>query len=76
MIETLFVLFLTMGGEPQEWTPHFTLSECLSVKRKIDRNVGSGHLFSCEKRTVELESSGPSNEYYIVKFVDTDTGKP
>lgn len=50
MVETLFVLFLTFGGEAKEWTLHFKLTECLSVKRKIDRNVGTGHLYSCKKR--------------------------
>jgi len=68
MVETLFVLFLTLGGEAKEWTPHFKLSECLAVKRKIDRNVGSGHLYSCKKQTVELEQEG--NKYIIVDFIN------
>lgn len=68
MKETLFVLFLTLGGEPKEWTPHFKLSECLAVKRKIDRNVGTGHLYSCKKETVTLEHNG--DEYIIVDFVE------
>ena len=67
MKETLFVLFLTLGGEPKEWTPHFSLSDCLSVKRKIHRNVGQGHLYSCKKETVELEQNG--DQYIIVGFV-------
>jgi len=68
MVETLFVLFLTLGGEAKEWTPHFTLSDCLAVKRKIDRNVGTGHLYSCKKEKVTLEQSG--NEYIIIDFVE------
>ena len=71
MIETLFVLFLTMGESPIEWTPHFTLSDCLAVKRKIERNVGkqAGSRYSCKKDTVVLEKSPTSDEYYIVEFV-------
>lgn len=68
MIETLFVLFLNMGGSPIEWTPHFKLSECLAVKRKIDRNVGTGHMYTCKKQKVSLDKQG--NEYIIVDFLD------
>ena len=68
MVETLFVLFLTFGGEAKEWTPHFTLSECLAVKRKIDRLSKSGHLYSCKKETVTLEQNG--DKYIIVDFVE------
>ena len=72
MVETLFVLFLSMGGSPIEWTPHFTLSDCLGVKRKIERNIGkkAGERYSCKKDTVMLEKSPTSDEYYIVEFVD------
>ena len=68
MVETLFVLFLTLGGEAKEWTPHFTLSDCLAIKRKIDRNVGSGHLYSCKKEKVALKQEG--EKYIIVDFVE------
>ena len=68
MKETLFVLFLTLGGEPIEWTPHFTLSDCLAVKRKIDRNVGPGNRYSCKKKTVTLEKN--NDHYYIIDFVE------
>lgn len=68
MKETLFVLFLTLGGKPIEWTPHFTLSECLSVKRKIERNIGTSEMYSCKKETVSLEKNG--NKYTIVDFVE------
>jgi hypothetical protein len=73
MVETLFVLFLTLGGEAKEWTPHFTLSECLAVKRKIERNVGkeAGSRYSCKKDTVRLELISANPDYYtIVEFVD------
>lgn len=68
MKETLFVLFLTLGGEPIEWTPHFSLSQCLSVKRKIARNIGTSEMYSCKKETVTLEKSG--DHYYIIDFVE------
>ena len=68
MVETLFVLFLTLGGEAKEWTPHFSLSDCLSVKRKIDRSVGTGHLYSCKKEKVALEKDG--DKYVITEFVE------
>jgi len=71
MIETLFVLFLTIGGSPIEWTPHFTLSDCLGIKRKIERNIGkeAGTRYSCKRETVLLEKSYGGDEYYIVEFV-------
>jgi len=68
MKETLFVLFLTLGGEPIEWTPHFTLSDCLAVKSKINRNVGTGHLYSCKKEKVSLKQEG--EKYIIVDFME------
>lgn len=70
--KTLFVLFLYLGGEPTEWTPHFTLSECLSVKRKIERNVGklAGERYSCKEETVEITNDNPQGIYVITKFVE------
>ena len=35
MVELTFVLLLVMGGEKVEYTPYQSLSECLSVRRKI-----------------------------------------
>ena len=40
MIELTFVLLLTIGQERVEYTPYKSLSECLSIRRKIKRNVG------------------------------------
>ena len=70
--KTLFVLFLYLGGEPTEWTPHFTLSECLSVKRKIERNVGkqAGNRYSCKEETVEITNDNPAGKYIITKFIE------
>lgn len=70
--KTLFVLFLYLGGEPTEWTPHFTLSECLSVKRKIERNVGkqAGERYSCKEETVEITNDNPAGTFVITKFVE------
>lgn len=70
MVETLFVLFLSVGGSPIEWTPHFKLSECLAVKRKIERNVGkkAGERYSCTKDTVKIKQV--DDHYIITKFVD------
>lgn len=70
MIESLFVLFLSVGGSPIEWTPHFKLSDCLSVKRKIERNVGkkAGERYSCKKDKVEIKKV--DDTYIIVKFIE------
>jgi hypothetical protein len=70
MIESLFVLFLSVGGNPIEWTPHFKLSDCLAVKRKIERNIGkrAGERYSCKKDTVEVKKV--DDTYIIVKFIE------
>jgi hypothetical protein len=38
--ELTFVLLLVVSGERMEFTPYSNLSECLSTRRKIERNVG------------------------------------
>lgn len=38
--EITFVLLLVVSGERMEFTPYSNLSECLSTRRKIERNVG------------------------------------
>tara|TARA_X000001316_G_C919985_1_gene34123 strand:- start:1000 stop:1227 length:228 start_codon:yes stop_codon:yes gene_type:complete len=70
--KTLFVLFLYLGGEPTEWTPHFTLSECLKVKRQIERNVGKqvGERYSCKEETVAITNDNPAGTYVITKFIE------
>tara|TARA_B100000902_G_C27127773_1_gene822006 strand:- start:250 stop:456 length:207 start_codon:yes stop_codon:yes gene_type:complete len=58
MIELTFVLLLVMGGEKVEYTPYQSLSECLSVRRKIKRNVGHTNNFdqkwSCKELKVKM----------------------
>ena len=39
MIEVTFVLLLFTGGEAIEYTPYENLSQCLSTRRKIKRNI-------------------------------------
>ena len=60
MIEVTFVLLLMMNGERVEYTPYQSLSECLSVRRKIKRNVGHTNNFdqkwSCKELKVKLKN--------------------
>ena len=59
MVELTFVLLLVMGGETVEYTPYQSLSECLSVRRKIKRNVGPTNNFdqkwSCKELKVKVK---------------------
>lgn len=59
MVELTFVLLLLMGGEKVEYTPYQSLSECLSVRRKIKRNVGPTNNFdqkwSCKELKVKVK---------------------
>jgi len=56
MIELTFVLLLVINGERVEYTPYNSLSERLSVRRKIKRNVGHTNNFdqkwSCKEHKV------------------------
>ena len=58
MIEVTFVLLLMIGEERVEYTPYENLSKCLSVRRKIKRNVGHTSNFdekwSCKELKVKL----------------------
>tara|TARA_A100001201_G_C3992591_1_gene172013 strand:- start:66 stop:272 length:207 start_codon:yes stop_codon:yes gene_type:complete len=58
MIELTFVLLLMIGDEKVEYTPYKNLSECLSVRRKIKRNVGHTTDFakkwSCKELKVKI----------------------
>jgi hypothetical protein len=60
VVELTFVLLLMMNGERVEYTPYQSLSECLSVRRKIKRNVGHTHNFdqkwSCKELKVKLDN--------------------
>ena len=68
MIELTFVLLLVMGGEKVEYTPYQSLSECLSVRRKIKRNVGHTNNFdqkwSCKELKVKVKDGN------ILEFID------
>ena len=59
IIEITFVLLLTIGQERLEYTPYQSLSECLSVRRKIKRNVGHSSNFdqkwSCKELKVKIQ---------------------
>ena len=55
MVELTFVLLLVMGGEKVEYTPYKSLVECLSVRRKIKRNVGHTNNFDQKWSCKELK---------------------
>jgi len=73
MTDVVFVLFLFMSGEAIEYTPQQGLSECLSTKRKIERNVGRSNDFDerwvCKKAKVVLVKDY-NGEYFIESFID------
>ena len=56
MIELTFVILLVINCERVEYTPYLSLSECLSVRSKIKRNVGHTSNFdqkwSCKEHKV------------------------
>ena len=68
MVELTFVLLLVMGGEKIEYTPYQSLSECLSVRRKIKRNIGPTNNFdqkwSCKELKVKVKDGN------ILEFVE------
>ena len=68
MVELTFVLLLVMGGEKVEYTPYQSLSECLSIRRKIKRNVGPTNNFdqkwSCKELKVKVKDGN------ILEFVE------
>ena len=68
MIELTFVLLLVMGGEKIEYTPYQSLSECLSVRRKIKRNVGPSNNFDQKWSCKELKVKVKDGE--ILEFVE------
>ena len=55
VVELTFVLLLVMSGEKVEYTPYQSLSECLSVRRKIKRNTGSDEKWSCKEMRVKMQ---------------------
>jgi hypothetical protein len=68
VVELTFVLLLVMNGEKVEYTPYKSLSECLSVRRKIKRNVGHTNNFdqkwSCKELKVKVKDGN------ILEFID------
>ena len=68
MVELTFVLLLVMGGEKIEYTPYQSLSECLSVRRKIKRNVGPSNNFDQKWSCKELKVKVKDGE--ILEFVE------
>ena len=55
MIEITFVLLLTISGQNIEYTPYESLSQCLSTRRKIQRNVGYSEKWSCKELKVKMQ---------------------
>jgi hypothetical protein len=68
MVELTFVLLLVMGGEKVEYTPYQSLSECLSVRRKIKRNVGHTNNFDQKWSCKELKVMMLDGE--ILEFIE------
>ena len=68
MIEATFGLLLVMAGERVEYTPYQSLSECLSVRRKIKRNVGPTNNFDQKWSCKELKVKIKDGE--IIEFVN------
>lgn len=68
MVELTFVLLLVMGGERIEYTPYQSLSECLSVRRKIKRNVGHTNNFDQKWSCKELKVMVLNGE--ILDFIE------
>ncbi len=68
MVELTLWLLLVMGGEKMEYTPYQSLSECLSVRRKIKRNVGPTNNFDQKWSCKELKVKVKDGE--IIEFVN------
>ena len=73
MVEASFVLLMFMSGNLEEYTVRDSLSECLSTKRKIERQMGGPNRtgtarLSCKQFKVKIDERGN-----ILEFVE---GKP
>lgn len=75
MIELTFVLLLSLGGKYIEYTPYENLSECLSTRRKIQRNSGGSVDFDkrwvCKQMKVKLETLSDGS-LHIVELVEEE----
>jgi len=72
MIETIMVLLLYVSGDIIEYKGYDNISDCLSTKREIERNVGE-HLksarYACEMRKVKLDKNS-EGKYFVVNIVE------
>ena len=72
MIETVMVLLLYVSGDIVEYKGYENISDCLSTKREIERNVGK-HLkstrYACEMRKVQLDKNS-EGKYFVVNIVE------
>mgnify|MGYP001036876829 CR=1 FL=1 len=72
MIENIMVLLLYVSGDIMEYKGYENISDCLSTKREIERNVGK-HLkstrYACEMRKVKLDKNA-DGKYFIVNIVE------
>ena len=72
MIENIMVLLLYVSGDIIEYKGYENISECLSTKREIERNVGK-HLkstrYACEMRKVKLDKNA-DGKYFVVKIME------
>lgn len=68
MVELTFVLLLVMGGEKVEYTPYKSLAQCLSVRRKIKRNVGHTNNFDQKWSCKEFQVMMLNGE--ILEFIE------
>lgn len=72
MIETIMVLLLYVSGDIIEYRGYDNISDCLSTKREIERNVGK-HLksarYACELRKVKLDKNS-EGKYFVVNIVE------
>jgi hypothetical protein len=50
-----FVLFLFIDGDPMEYTPKESLSDCLKAKREITRNIGESGRYSCAQGELKVQ---------------------
>ena len=72
MIENIMVLLLYVSGDIIEYKGYENISECLSTKREIERNIGK-HLkstrYACEMRKVKLDKNA-DGKYFVVNIVE------
>lgn len=72
MIETVMVLLLYVSGDIMEYKGYENIADCLSTKRKIERNVGKDFKstrYACEMRKVELDKNS-EGKYFVVNIVE------